>query len=165
MSKEIRKGSDGRSYLVDEKGRLAGRPASPSAMSPDAAAALAAAKARHPSNWGKNQSITETVSATESYDKFSEVTAKLDGGVPIHSLDPEFAYGQTQTDSNIRDGDVLLVNNSDGSKTLGIMMDAWPVAVAGEPGALHKLKPEYEAQMREQYPTAFATIDALNPEG
>lgn len=164
MGKEIRKDSDGRSYLVDEKGRLAGRPASPSAMAPDAAAALAAAKARHPSNWGKAQNAKDVVSAADSYDTFSNLNVKREEGVPVHSLDPEYAYDETQTNSDIKDGDVLLVNNPDGSKTLGIMMEAWPVAVVGERGSFHSLKADYAAEMREKYPIAFATIDALNPE-
>lgn len=164
MSKEIRKGADGRSYLVDEKGRLAGRPASPATMSPHAAAALAAAKARHPSNWSKTQTTTEAANATDSYDTFSNLNVKWEEGVPVHSLDPEYAYDETQTNSDIKDGDVLLVNNPDGSKTLGIMMEAWPVAVVGDRGSFHSLKSDYEAEMREKYPIAFATIDALNPE-
>lgn len=49
------------------------------------------------------------------------------------------AYDATQTDENIHDGDVLVVE-SEG--VVGFLCKAWPVAITKARGAFHTLDPE-----------------------
>lgn len=59
--------------------------------------------------------------------------------------DPEEAYGQTQWDDDIHDGDVLVV---DKAGIYGFLLKAWPVAVVGDPQGWHAMTDE--AAIREE---------------
>lgn len=60
------------------------------------------------------------------------------GGVQVHDLSGMSGrdlYDETQTNDSIHDGDVLVTNTG-----VGIMVEAWPVIVAGDIEGFHKLK-------------------------
>ena len=60
------------------------------------------------------------------------------GGVQVHDLSGMSGrelYDETQTNDAIHDGDVLVTNTG-----VGIMVEAWPVIVAGDIEGFHKLK-------------------------
>lgn len=53
------------------------------------------------------------------------------------------AYGASQTDEEIKDGDLLLVKKGGRAVALAILMQAWPTLVAGEDdGGFDKLRPD-----------------------
>jgi hypothetical protein len=54
--------------------------------------------------------------------------------VHIFTCDSKDAYDETQTEDSIRDGDVLIVPNEG---IVGIMVEAWPVALTSEHGHFH----------------------------
>jgi hypothetical protein len=60
------------------------------------------------------------------------------GGVQVHDLSRMSGrelYDETQTNDDIHDGDVLVTDSG-----VGIMVEAWPVIVAGDIQGFHKLK-------------------------
>jgi hypothetical protein len=81
----------------------------------------------------------------------------------IHTfLTPDGVYEETQVSYEIRDGDILVIANADGSQSIGYLAKAWPTIVIGPPGELHALRPEWVYDRRAKYPKTFAAIDALS---
>jgi hypothetical protein len=52
--------------------------------------------------------------------------------INAHTLEPEFAYDETQTNDAIESGDTLVAGN-----VVGFLMDAWPIAVTVDAGQFH----------------------------
>lgn len=76
----------------------------------------------------------------------------------------EEAYSETQWRDDIKDGDLLVVKHSDGSKTIGFLCEAWPVAVHGPQGGLHAFGKTREAFLAEkpEYTHVIAEVDRLH---
>lgn len=56
----------------------------------------------------------------------------------VHEFDSTIeAYGASQTDDTIVDGDVLVVRSE---QVVGILLEAWPTAVTVAQGAFHEAK-------------------------
>jgi hypothetical protein len=82
----------------------------------------------------------------------------------IHRFDdPEGVYTQTQCDEAIRDGDVLIVTNPDGTRSVGFMNSAWPIIVIGDPGECHKIRDGWEHSLMLDYPATFDYIRTYEP--
>ncbi|MFS0885093.1 hypothetical protein [Aeromicrobium sp. 179-A 4D2 NHS] len=84
----------------------------------------------------------------------------------VHEFnDPEFAYAETQTRDDIKDGDLLVIKNHDGTSTVGFLCEAWPIAVHGPTGGLHSFKnDDREAFLAEkpEYARVLDEVDRLN---
>ncbi len=64
----------------------------------------------------------------------------LAAAIAVHDLSdlqPEDAYAATQTNPNIKDGDVLDLGDGD----VAVLVDAWPVMVVGHCCGFHELIP------------------------
>lgn len=66
-------------------------------------------------------------------------------------------YDWTQTESALRDGDVFV---SEDGKVAGVLMEAWPVLVAGESCELHTLAETYTWETFEDGKYAAAAVVA-----
>ena len=55
--------------------------------------------------------------------------------IKVHQLMEDFAYGQTQCDEEIKDGDTLVTDGG----VVGFLLGAWPIAVTLYPGDFHTL--------------------------
>lgn len=53
--------------------------------------------------------------------------------IQIHVIDPESAYAQTQTDDEIKDGDVLVIPSLG---IVGFLYLAWPTAIIYDPDSV-----------------------------
>ena len=86
-------------------------------------------------------------------------TKRLNGPKPVHEFyDSGTAYDETQTDDNIKDGDVLAVSSEN---VVGFLHEAWPLAVTVEPGEFHRLKVDKESFLAEhpQYVRSWAEAE------
>lgn len=85
-------------------------------------------------------------------------------GLAVHILDSEDAYAATQCDSDIKDGDVLIVAECG---VVGFLVEAWPVALVGdhESTGFHTidwssdLPSKYEKSIRKACETGLADAD------
>jgi hypothetical protein len=60
----------------------------------------------------------------------------------VHAFDSTCAaYEASQVRDDIRDGDVLVVESE---RVVGILVEAWPVAVTRQSGQFHALAPDAE---------------------
>lgn len=69
-----------------------------------------------------------------------EAVMESTDNIQVHDLremDPEDAYAETQTNEDIKDGDVLLVDGG-----IAIMYKAWPTMVRGNVSGFHKFNDE-----------------------
>lgn len=66
------------------------------------------------------------------------------------------AYDATQTNAEIRDGDILLVRDG-----VAIMVEAWPVMAEGISAVFHNVSHGFHAETSEKYAAAFAVAAAL----
>src|SRR4051812_12539321 len=79
----------------------------------------------------------------------------LDMTISVHEFDSSSeAYDASQYRDDIHSGDVLRVP-SEG--IVGILVEAWPVAIVGGPGAFHTIEPGAgDGGIREQYAESIA---------
>jgi hypothetical protein len=61
------------------------------------------------------------------------------------------AYDASQTDESISNGDVLVVESE---RVVGVLVDAWPVAVTPERGAFHTFAPDVDVARSALSPSA-----------
>jgi len=86
-------------------------------------------------------------------------------GHPVHTFpSTRQAYNESQTNDNIKDGDVLSVPSEN---VHGYLHQAWPVATHhdGDPGEFHTAKPGHEDEMlaeNSKYPKAHAVAAQLH---
>ena len=68
----------------------------------------------------------------------------------LKSLSMPDAYDCTQCCDEIKDGDILIVQDG-----IGVMVDAWPCMVSGESSVFHKAAPDFHAQTGDKYLAQF----------
>jgi len=61
------------------------------------------------------------------------------------------AYDETQCSDEIKDGDILLVQDG-----VAVLVEAWPVMVVGDSTVFHKPAPDFHAQTDNKYLAAFS---------
>lgn len=73
------------------------------------------------------------------------------------------AYDESQWRDDIKDGDLLVVTNDDGSKTIGFLKEAWPIVLHGPKGHFHDFKHDRDAFLSQfpEYEQVFAEADRL----
>jgi hypothetical protein len=73
----------------------------------------------------------------------------------LKSLSMSDAYDCTQCCDEIKDGDILIVQ--DGA---AVLVEAWPMMVSGESSIFHKPSPDFHAQTKLKYQTQFDAIES-----
>jgi hypothetical protein len=68
-------------------------------------------------------------------------------------------YDLTQTDGEIKDGDLFICN---GEKTIGFLMKAWPTVIEGERGELEQATSAGLAKLKIEYAATFDLAKSLN---
>jgi hypothetical protein len=65
------------------------------------------------------------------------------------------AYDETQCSDEIKDGDILLVQDG-----VAVMVEAWPIMVVGESTVFHRAAPDFHALTNFKYEVAFSVAGA-----
>ena len=94
-------------------------------------------------SWYHTDDLDDAMSTAQKEMEFMQQHGNNDmmegsGGVQVHDLSRMSGrelYDETQTNDDIHDGDVLMTDSG-----VGIMVEAWPVIVAGDIQGFHKLK-------------------------
>ena len=69
----------------------------------------------------------------------------------LTALSMSEAYDETQCNDEIKDGDILLVQDG-----VAILVEAWPVMAVGESTVFHTAAPDFHAQTNFKYEAAFS---------
>lgn len=69
----------------------------------------------------------------------------------LKALSMSEAYDETQCNDEIKDGDILLVQDG-----VAVLVEAWPTMVIGESTVFHKPAPDFHAQTNNRYLAAFS---------
>ncbi len=77
----------------------------------------------------------------------------------MHGMSGQEAYAETQTNPDIKDGDILDL----GYGNVGILVKAWPVVVAGQIEGFHQISPTH-SDVDEQYSEAIKIAYSLGNE-
>ena len=72
----------------------------------------------------------------------------------LRHLDNGMAYDRTQTADSIKDRDVFIT-----ATTIGVLMDAWPIAIAGDPKEFDSLRPDSLEKVRKSVELAKTIKD------
>lgn len=73
----------------------------------------------------------------------------------LKALSMSEAYDETQCSDEIKDGDILLVQDG-----VAVLVEAWPIMVVGESTVFHRAAPDFHAQTNFKYEAAFSAAVA-----
>ena len=68
----------------------------------------------------------------------------------LQDLTMREAYDYTQYSSDVKDGDILLVEDG-----VGVMVEAWPIIVVGDSTVFHKPTLDFHTQTNFKYKESF----------
>jgi hypothetical protein len=69
----------------------------------------------------------------------------------LQDLTMREAYDYTQYSSEVKDGDILLVEDG-----VGVMVEAWPIMAVGQSIVFHKAAPDFHELTDNKYLESFA---------
>jgi hypothetical protein len=69
----------------------------------------------------------------------------------LKALTMSEAYDETQCNDEIKDGDILLVQDG-----VAVLVEAWPVMAVGESTVFHRAAPDFHTQTNNRYLAAFS---------
>jgi hypothetical protein len=70
----------------------------------------------------------------------------------LQNLTMREAYDYTQYCDDIKDGDILIVDDG-----VGVMVEAWPIMAVGQSTVFHTAAPDFHELTNYKYKDAFAT--------